>query len=200
MCWVLFYYWFVDVVKKSLTLLLGLTSPRGWGKTWKEIPWNYFHHYTDPCEGDVKYVTCDPQDYGSEEGTLSIAFPGDSLWLDIIPAYIYWAPTIFQRIHSGPCSWSLHSVTSLVSPATGGDLIFCRICCTQWKEIVKDGSRPEVYARHKEQQMQRPGDKNKLGAYEWQRRGQWDMSLVSEGEEDRKVSSLFTWIYGGIIH
>ena len=30
--------------------------------------------------------------------------------------------------------------------------------------------------------MQRPGDKNKLGVYEGQRKGQWDRSLVSEGE------------------
>ena len=76
--------------------------------------------------------------------------------------------------------------------ANGGDLVLCGLCLALWliyalkrkRELNTEGGKLGVYARQREQQMQRPGDKNKLGVPEWQRKGQWGQSLVSE----RKIS------------
>lgn len=71
------------------------------------------------------------------------------------------------------------------------------------RELNTDRGRPEVYARQREQQTQRPGDKNELGVHEWQRKGQWGQSLVSErkisGTEGWKGSGLCTWIHSSTI-
>lgn len=47
-----------------------------------------------------------------------------------------------------------------------------------------------MHARHKEQQMQRPGHKNNLGVYECQ----WDRILGSEGEIGGRKGWKVFWL------
>lgn len=68
--------------------------------------------------------------------------------------------------------------------------MLCGPLCAQWfiyalkgkRELNTDGGGLEVYARQREQQMQRSRDENKLRVHEWQRKGQWGQSLVSESK------------------
>lgn len=111
--------------KKSLKLPLGLTSsPRGGGKNTERNSMTPLHPYTALSECEVEHRShVTPRIMGVKK-RYSILPPLVTCYDH--SAHIYWAPTILQGIHSGPCSHRAYMlVIGPTSLANDSGLMLC---------------------------------------------------------------------------